>query len=59
LIIDFDDAGKKNWAEFVQATQTLKPGLARDTPERQQAASNHGKQGIRVLVTKYNNFKKT
>lgn len=36
-MVDFDDAGKKNWAESVQAALTLKPGSARDTPERQHA----------------------
>lgn len=35
--VDFDDAGKKNRAALLQAANTLKPGLARDTPEAQHA----------------------
>lgn len=60
-MVDFDDAGKKNWAEFVQAALTLKPGSARDTPERQHAtgaASDHVKREIWFLVTQYINFTK-
>ena len=35
--VDFDDAGKKNRAAFLQPANTLMPGLARDTPEDQHA----------------------